>query len=53
MLKALADPQRRQAYADAGAPVYPTATPQEFTRFVLAETAKYALLVARSGISVQ
>lgn len=53
VLKALADPQRRQAYADAGAPVYPTATPQEFTRFVLAETAKYALLVARSGISVQ
>ena len=53
VLKALADPQLRKAYDDLGAPVNPTATPQEFTQFVLAETAKYARLVARSGISTQ
>ena len=53
ILKALADPELRRAYATVGAPVMPTATPQEFTRFVLAETAKYARIVVRSQISMQ
>lgn len=53
ILKALSDPELRNAYEAAGSPVSTTATPQEFSRFVLAETAKYARLVVSSRISVQ
>ncbi len=50
ILKALADPDLRDAFEKGGALVAPTRTPEEFTRFVLAETAKYAKLVATARI---
>ena len=49
-LKALADPDLRQLYDKAGSPASPTRTPEEFSRFVLAETAKYAKLVVAARI---
>lgn len=52
MQQVLAEPAIREAFDAAGAPVSPTRTPEEFTRFVLAETAKYARLVVSSRITV-
>ncbi len=50
VLKALAEPDLREAFEKGGAEVAPTRTPEEFTRFVLAETARYAKLVATARI---
>lgn len=50
-LKALADPQVAQAFAAGGSAIAPTRSPDEFTRFVLAETAKYAKLIVAARIA--
>lgn len=50
LLKALADPGVREAFEKAGTQAAPTRTPAEFTRFVQAETVKYARLVIAARI---
>lgn len=48
--RALAEPEVRAFYEKSGSPVSPTAAPVEFTRFIEAETGKYARIVAAAGI---
>jgi tripartite-type tricarboxylate transporter receptor subunit TctC len=51
--KVLADPDLRAEFEKLGTPADPTSTPAEFTKFIEAETAKYARIVALSKIVLQ
>lgn len=51
VLKALADKDILELYESSGSQLMPTRTPEEFTRFVQAETVKYVKLVAAAGIT--
>ena len=51
VLKALADKDVLELYESSGSELMPTRSPQEFTRFVQAETVKYVKLVAAAGIT--
>jgi tripartite-type tricarboxylate transporter receptor subunit TctC len=51
VLEALTDKELLAAYESVGTQLAPTRTPQEFTSFLRAETAKYTKLVAMAGIT--
>jgi tripartite-type tricarboxylate transporter receptor subunit TctC len=52
MMKALATPELRQRFFDAGVAAAPT-TPEQFRKFVEAETAKWKKAIEISGAKVE